>query len=339
VHREKLERLVEERTAELTALNELLRAELDDRARTLEDMRRSAGFLNAVIDGIHDPFSIVDRDYRIMKFNDAYARMHCRTADELLGKRCHEALRGSDRVCSGCVIDKTFQSRDPCAKEKMLTLPDGSRAWVEIYTYPIFDRCGNVSHVVEYCRDITERKRREEEERRIIRNLSHLSITDTLTGLLNRRGLNDILRHEIERAGRYHADLSLILCDVDRLKAINDTFGHAAGDLALQTVAEALRSSLRKADVLGRYGGDEFMVILPETSTSGAWSLAEKIRVAVQELDIDLPGNNRVRLSLSLGVAGCRTTADNIDAIVSLADTALYASKQEGRNKVSVIKP
>jgi diguanylate cyclase (GGDEF)-like protein len=192
-----------------------------------------------------------------------------------------------------------------------------------------------VSHVIEYTRDITNRKKEEEERRQLIDRLNHLSMTDSLTGLFNRRALNDMLMHEIERATRYSTDLSLVLCDIDMFKKINDAYGHTAGDRALLSVAAILQQTLRKADIVGRYGGDEFMVILPETSLAGAKKLAEKVRLAIEQLDLELPGNKRVRLTLSMGVASCCTPNDNIDTLVALADKALYESKDAGRNKVS----
>jgi diguanylate cyclase (GGDEF)-like protein/PAS domain S-box-containing protein len=337
-HQEQLESLVAERTEELHAANELLRKEIRDRTRTEEELYRSESFLSTIFDSFRDPFSIVDRDYTLIKFNDAYARITGKRVRDLFGKRCYEVLKGRDSVCDKCIVEKTFQSKDPCAKEKLLTLPDGAEVWIEIFTYPIFDQNHNVSHVIEYSRDITERKKIEEEKKELIKNLNHLSTTDSLTGLLNRRALNEILRHEIDRASRYNTDLSLIICDVDTFKAINDTYGHTAGDRALQLVAETLKNALRKADIPGRYGGDEFMVILPETPLSGAKSLAEKIRIAVHKQALELPGNNIVRLSLSLGVASCCSPLDNIDTIVALADTALYSAKQAGRNQVSIMK-
>ena len=337
-HQEQLEDLVAERTEELNAANELLHKEIRDRTHTEEELYRSESFLSTIFDSFRDPFSIVDRDFTFIKFNDAYARATGKRVRDLFGKRCYEVLKGRDGVCSECIVEKTFQSKDPCAKEKLLTLPDGAEVWIEIFTYPIFDQNHNVSHVIEYSRDITERKKIEEEKKELIKNLNHLSTTDSLTGLLNRRALNDILRHEIDRASRYNTDLSLIICDVDTFKAINDTYGHTAGDRALQLVAETLKNALRKADIPGRYGGDEFMVILPETPLSGAKSLAEKIRIAVHKQALELPGNNIVRLSLSLGVASCCSPLDNIDTIVALADTALYSAKQAGRNQVSIMK-
>lgn len=339
MHREQLENLVLERTRELNATNELLRKEITDHTRTEEELYRSESFLNTIFDSFREPFSIVDRDYTIIKFNDAFARAKGKRVRDLFGKRCYEVLRGRDSVCDDCIVEKTFQSKDPCTKEKLRTRPDGAEAWSEIFTYPIFDQNHNVSHVVEYSRDITARKKGEDEKKELIRNLNLLSTTDGLTGLLNRRALNDILRHEIDRASRYNTDLSLIICDIDMFKAINDSYGHTAGDRALQLVAETLKSALRKADIPGRYGGDEFMVILPETPLSGAQSLAEKIRFAVFERALALPGNNGVRLSLSLGVSSRCSPLDDLDTLVALADTALYSAKQSGRNRVSVMQP
>ncbi len=337
-HREQLGKLVADRTRELHAVNELLRKEIRDRAWTQEELSRSESFLSAIFDSFHDPMSIMDREFRIIKFNDAYARMRGKQAPELFDKKCYNALWNRDGVCGECIVDRTFQSKDPCAKEKQLTLPDGSPSWIEICTYPICDQSGTVTHVVECAWDITERKKEEEEKKNLIKRLNHLSTTDGLTGLLNRRALNDMLQHEIDRANRYNADLSLILCDVDRFKGINDSYGHTAGDQVLQAVSEALKGALRKADILGRYGGDEFMVILPETGLDGARSLAEKIRIAVNDLGLVLPWNERSGLSISIGVARCCTPVDNIDTLIALADSALYFSKEGGRNRVAVMK-
>jgi diguanylate cyclase (GGDEF)-like protein/PAS domain S-box-containing protein len=338
MHRERLEQMVADRTEEFNAVNDLLRKEIQDRMRTEEELYRSESFLNTIFDSFHDPFSIVDRDFRYVRFNDTYARTRNKLSKDLFGKKCYEVLHSRNAVCDDCVVEKTFRSKDPCAKEKLVTLPDGSGAWFEILTYPIFDQKKNVSHVVEYSRDITFRKKEEKEKDELIKTLNHLSTTDSLTGLLNRRALNDMLGHEINRAGRYGTDLSLIICDVDLFKHINDTYGHTAGDRALMAIAGAIRLTLRKSDILGRYGGDEFMIILPETSLAGAQSLAEKVRAAVEGLEFELPGDQRTGLTLSIGVSSCCMPEDSLDTLVSLADAALYTSKEAGRNKISSAK-
>jgi len=335
--RANLEREVAERTDKLRSVNELQHKEILDRTRTEEELYRSEHFLSTIFDSFHDPFNIVDRDYRIVKFNEAYSRMKNMSAKDLFGKKCYEALHDRSSVCEDCVLVKTFQSKDPCAKEKRVTQANGTEMWLEIYTYPILDQQKNVTHVVEYTRDITDRKKAEEEKKQLIENLNYLSTTDSLTGLRNRRALTDTLHQEIERTQRYDTDLSLILCDLDKFKLINDTYGHAAGDAALQAVSEALKTSLRKTDILGRYGGDEFMIILPETSLAAAKMLAEKVRLAVSEIELSVGNNKRIGLSLSLGVAGCCAPAENLDTLVRLADSALYESKQGGRNRVSAM--
>jgi diguanylate cyclase (GGDEF)-like protein/PAS domain S-box-containing protein len=336
MHHERLELMVEERTEELREANELLRREIIDRTRTEKELYQSERFLSTIFDSFHDPVCIVDREFTIVKFNDAYCSLLGKTPKVLSGKKCYEARYGQTTICENCVVEKTLQSKDPCSTEKRTAMPDGSEAWVEMYSYPIFDRSRNVTHVVEYTRDITHRKKEEEEKRELIRTLNHLSTTDVLTGLYNRRALNDILKHEIERANRYGIDLSLILIDVDNFKLINDSFGHTVGDQALKLIADALVRSLRKTDIPGRYGGDELMVILPETCIEGARNLAEKIRRTIEEVPLDLPGKKRITLGVSIGVAGCCAPPENIDTIVALADKALYDSKLAGRNRVTV---
>jgi diguanylate cyclase (GGDEF)-like protein/PAS domain S-box-containing protein len=337
-HHEQLEQMVAERTEELNAVNDLLRKEILDRTRTEAELERSESFLNTIFDSFHAPFSIVDRDFRYVRFNDAYARTRNKLSKDLFGKKCYEVLHDRTGICDDCVIETTFLAQAPCMKEKRETRPDGAEIWFEITTYPIFDQQKNVTHVVEYTRDITTRKNAEKEKEELIKTLNYLSTTDSLTGLLNRRALNDMLQHEIERSKRYSTELSLIICDVDMFKLINDTYGHSAGDRALMVVSDVLRQTLRKADILSRYGGDEFMIILPETSLAGAQSLAEKIRAAVERQELEVPGDKRTGLTLSIGVASCCSPEDNLDTIVSLADTALYTSKEAGRNRITTMK-
>ncbi|TAL26628.1 MAG: GGDEF domain-containing protein, partial [Nitrospirae bacterium] len=283
---------------------------------------KSTEFLNVIFDSIRDPFSIVDRDYKIIKANVAYARMRNRPVKDLIGKRCHEILQSRDSVCEECVVEKTFRSGDPCAKEKFLTFPDGLSLWVQIYTYPIFDEEGRVSHVIEYTRDITDRKKAEEEKKRLIEKLEFLSKTDSLTGLLNRRALIESLEYEVDRSKRYGSELSLIICDMDYFKEVNDTYGHVAGDAALQVVSRAIRDSLRGTDLTGRYGGDEFMVILPETPFAGAKNFAERIRLSVKKADIAITEKHNIRMSLSLGVTCFNAASDDLDLLVKRTDSA-----------------
>ena len=305
------------------------------RKRSEARLQRSERFLNTIFDSIRDPFCIFDRDYQIIRVNDAYAQMKNLPFKELLGKKCYEVLHNGTTVCDNCVVQKSLQSADPCAKDKLVTLPNGDEVWFEIYTYPILDEDGKVSHIIEYTRDITDRKKSEEDRRRMIEKLGYLSRTDALTGLMNRRALTDSLLYELDRSRRYDADLSLILCDIDDFKDINDAYGHDAGDRALQTLCATLTTILRKTDIAGRYGGDEFMLILPETSVRGAEILAGKLLDALRGMDLDFLKGEKRTLSISIGIAGLETKNDTIDTLVKRADGAMYASKQSGKSKAS----
>jgi len=160
--------------------------------------------------------------------------------------------------------------------------------------------------------------------------LQALATTDGLTGLKNYRTFKERLIEEFERATRYHLPLSLMLLDVDHFKAFNDTQGHPAGDEVLKRVAKLLTESTRSTDFVARYGGEEFAVLLPFTHQSAALALAERTRAAIEHARWDLRA-----VTASIGVATINDATHTWDILVKQADTALYRSKQTGRNRVS----
>ncbi len=161
---------------------------------------------------------------------------------------------------------------------------------------------------------------------------SEMSMTDALTGLLNRYGLHRALQRELAEARRYARPLSCLLIDLDFFKAVNDTYGHAAGDTALYQAARVITESVRGSDVVCRYGGEEFLVLAPETAADGARSLAEKIRLAfASRLFGD--GGRTFPLTLSVGVAQLGAAESGND-MIARADEALYHAKQTGRDRV-----
>ncbi len=309
------------------------------RKRSDEHLRRSERFLNMIFNSIRDPFCIFDSELRVIRANEAYAAMKNKRVEDLIGRKCYEALERSDRVCEGCVVDRSLQSSDPCAKEQQIRFQDGDATWVEIYTYPILDEDGKVTHVIEYTRDMTERKKAEEEKGRLIERLERLSLTDSITGLMNRRALTDRLRYEVERARRYKSELSLILCDIDNFKEINDTCGHDTGDRALQVISATLQTVLRETDIAGRYGGDEFMLILPATSAGGAENLADKLLSVLRDSDLLFHEGRQVRLSMSIGVTAHLAGEAEFEPLIKRADDAMYVSKQCGKDRVSCSIP
>lgn len=171
---------------------------------------------------------------------------------------------------------------------------------------------------------------------RLAQRLRELSTLDSLTRLLNHRAILDRLAVELEGARRYGHPVSVILCDFDHFKEVNDTHGHLAGDRVLREGAAALRRVLRATDVLGRYGGEEFLVVLPSVDLDPARQAAERLRKALERSSIALPTREEVRISASFGVAASGELAERLngDLLVSLADRRLYEAKAAGRNRV-----
>lgn len=179
--------------------------------------------------------------------------------------------------------------------------------------------------------DITERKRLEAE-------LRYHSNHDPLTGLYNRRALKKQLAEELQRADRYSHALSVFILDIDYFKPVNDTLGHQAGDRILSSLAKLLESSVRIMDYSSRYGGDEFVVLLPETSLTKATELAERLRIEIAGHSIPIGDNREHDISVSIGVSTYPAHGDTGEDILNAADSAMYAAKVAGRNCVRTAK-
>jgi diguanylate cyclase (GGDEF)-like protein len=161
---------------------------------------------------------------------------------------------------------------------------------------------------------------------------------DSLTGLLNRRAIEDVVRTELERRARYHGPLALGIIDADEFRDINRRYLHLGGDRVLISLAEALASSLRSVDTLGRFGGDEFLVLAPETNYEGACALAERIRTCVEQTST-LINHEPVDVTVSVGFGVVNGEQDvDFDQLYRLADQALIDAKAAGRNR-SVVYP
>ncbi len=161
------------------------------------------------------------------------------------------------------------------------------------------------------------------------------SKTDWLTGVYNRRHLDALASQEISRAERYQRPLSLLIIDSDHLKAVNDAMGHQAGDQLLVDIARIISQRCRVSDTVIRYGGDEFVVLLPETDSMGAGFLGERIRRAIEQHALDVPNDQHMRTTVSVGVASFPTDAADARELLANADSALYRSKQAGRNRTT----
>lgn len=178
--------------------------------------------------------------------------------------------------------------------------------------------------------DVTEQKTTEE-------GLRNLAVTDSLTHVANRRHFFSLAQTELSRSIRYGRNLSIILFDIDHFKSVNDTFGHLVGDQVLEALAAGCKKNLRSFDVIGRYGGEEFIVLLPETNVRRAAQIAERLRKQALGINISTAGGSPA-ITISLGVAGIQEGQTfTLDELIATADQALYRAKKEGRNRACVL--
>jgi len=271
---------------------------------------------------------------------------------ELTGYARDEAIGQTPRVLQGPLTDRAEMKRmrreleagRPFIGQTINYCKDGRAYFMEWSVYGLLDDDGVLHFYVAVQRDISARKeyeRRIEEGARELAvtnrelerantRLAALSLTDSLTGVANHRAFHACLEEELARCKRIGMPLSVLLLDVDRFKTYNDSFGHPAGDEALQRIAIALQSHARATDLVARHGGEEFAVLLPHTDRAGALHLGETLRKAIEETSWPLRP-----ITVSVGAATTGPHSLSASHLIDIADTALYRSKAAGRNCVS----
>lgn len=289
---------------------------------------------------------VLDRNGNVVIWNKSCERLTGVMADEVLGTQNHwKAFYSKQRLCLADVLvqgrtaeleqlyaahalpsmhGEGFKAENWCVMPRI-----GSRLYLTVDAGPIYDIQGNLIAVVQTIRDNTDFKNAQSK-------LEKMSITDELTGLYNRRYFIDHLDMEWRRGIRSQEPLALIFLDIDYFKQYNDFYGHLVGDECLKSIATTLQHSLqRTTDMATRYGGEEFCILLPNTSLSGALKVATQIQANVQRLQIahaDSPISPSI--TISSGVASLLPSAEaNSSRLISLADKALYEAKDKGRNQ------
>ncbi len=204
----------------------------------------------------------------------------------------------------------------------------GEAYWLDLSILPLADEQGNITHFVAIERDVTQQKKLE-------KTLNQLTRTDALTDIFNRRAFDEILEAEYSRFKRTGDNYSLLMLDIDHFKSVNDSYGHSAGDEVLKEFARACRSNIRNHDTVSRLGGEEFCILLPDTSAQAAAKIADKLRQWVMDNPIDTDGHS-ISLTVSVGVSEVEPSdGDSLDAL-KRADVKLYKAKENGRNRVEL---
>lgn len=273
---------------------------------------------------------ITDKDGNIEYVNPKFSQMSGYDKEMVIGENPRIFKSGStgediykdlwDTVLQGNVWSGSFEN-----KRK-----DQSPYYVSASISPIVNKEGEITRFIGVQEDVTEKKQLQEE-------LEKLATTDALTGVYNRSHFLDCLNHELRRATRYRQTLSVLAFDLDHFKNVNDTYGHHGGDLALQGFTEVVQGELRESDFLGRLGGEEFSAVLVQTDEDGAQLLAERLRIAVERLQVSCDGKI-IQFTVSIGVAEWNSKESDTDELLKRADRALYAAKYAGRNQVKISK-
>ncbi len=300
--------------------------------KTLSDAREEP-LLRQILESIADGVYFVDRDRRIMSWNRGAERITGFSRDEVVLTSCFEdRLRHVDgegtALCTGhCPLVGAMQDGAPCTGQVYLHHKLGHRVPVEISVFPLRGAEGAIVGAVEIFRDVPSLN-----ESSAIEDLRRMALLDPLTELGNRRYAEISLASRLHELARYGWPLGVLFLDVDHFKEINDRHGHAIGDDVLRMVARTLRHAARASDFLGRWGGEEFLALLPNATDGEVRTAAERFRTLIETSALRLP-SGLVGVTASIGATLARPE-DTPESVVRRADALMYEAKREGRNRV-----
>jgi len=326
--------------------------DITERKRAEQALKEAHDRILLVFDSIPADVYVADmRTYKILFMNQHMCNSF---GDGLVGKICWQVFRGASGPCSHCTNDQlidsqgnltggvTWEGQNPI-NQRWYTNYDRAIRWID----------GKLARV-QISVDITGRKQAEDDLRRAKETLDtahqeleksfmreqKLAHIDELTGINNRRSLFELAGHEFNVAIRYRPPLSVLMFDIDHFKHLNDSLGHAMGDQVLKRITQTICERLRASDIFGRYGGDEFVILLPQSTTQEAQSLSARIHASIAAIQIDTD-KGQLNVTVSIGIATTihnQLQPDTVEKLFLRADQALYAAKQAGRNRTVVFE-
>jgi len=289
-----------------------------------------------LMDNLFDGVCFVDKNKAVRYWNKAAENITGFTADEVLGKLCSESIltfrdhEGRD-VCNAlCPLENPVTDSSAREAELYLHHKDGRRIPVAIRITPIRDPEGSIIGVLELFSDISSKSATLLK----IKELEKLSMTDTLTMLANRRYIQIKLESRLQELARFNWPFAVLYMDIDHFKKINDTYGHNVGDAVLKSVADALVASVRPFDLIGRWGGEEFIGIVRNVDTKSLYHIGGRLRQLVEASSVAI---DQKKISVTVSAGGTMAkTDDTIEEIVKRADVLMFKSKAAGRNCLTI---
>ena len=312
---------IEHKIAPITDINMVIFNDMTERNKFENLISQGKKEWEETFDIINDAITIHDRNFTIIRANKTAEKIYGLPFSKIIGKKCFELCHGTESAPRNCTCFNVLKTGKPSSLEMF---EPHLNKFIEIKAFPLFDNNKQVSKLVHVVTDITYRKKIEEK-------LRSFAITDELTGLYNLRGFNTLAIQQLTIAKRQKKGMFLISADLDKLKEINDTYGHAEGDRALIEFANILKESFREADLIARIGGDEFVVLQIEDTATTPEVVTSRL---FRNLELcNLKGEFAYKLSISLGIAHCLQDTDyTINNLLIKADKLMYEQKAFKRN-------
>lgn len=302
--------------------------DITNRKRADEELVRAAREWQTTFDIVNDAIWILDGDHRVLRSNIASERIFRRPKEAFIGKHCWEIVHGTDEPIPECPVLRVKHS----LRRETLQLQIGD-TWFEVAVDPILSADGRYNGAVHIVSDITDHKRAEDMLRESEERYRKLSIVDDLTRLYNSRHFYHQLRIELERSNRYGQPLSLMVLDLDDFKQFNDTYGHVEGDLVLSRLGQVIKRCLRQTDSAYRYGGEEFTILLPMTTTGDGVVTAERIRAEFKKESFSPAPAKDVHVTVSIGLAQ-HLPQEDMKSFIHRVDQLMYQGKKNGKDRV-----
>ena len=290
---------------------------------------KNVEFYKNLVENMSDGVYFVDTHRRIQYWNKGAEQISGYTGEEVVGRYCqddilcHVDIDGKNLCREGCPLTECLADGKSHQSTVFLRHKKGGRVPVLVNVEPIRDAEGRITGAVEVFSDSTALH----QTQRRTRELERLAFLDELTQFPNRRFLEMALSTSLAEYGVHHQPFGVMMLDLDRFKGVNDSHGHAAGDLVLQEAAKSMGGFVRPTDILGRWGGDEFVAIIRVIDMDSLLKMARRWTILVRETQVLGPNGNRISLSVSAGAAMV-VEGDTVESLMKRADAAMYAAKQ-----------